>query len=466
VKKKPNITLAFVAILVLITAQVYVVSEVYKLKNKEFIQNYQEIIIHAISLAREQAGITLLEQVAAELEDFSSGLLFQMPETELQADSVKDDILLHVQTILTEKEEITPYLKAYLQERGMDSDIQGFFSIHCFNLRDFMLEYPVFTDTLNGTAEYVKERVRKNDMYIYTFREEHNYFEMEISYYVDFSNRRRTIIVEMSSVLAVLSFTVCIVLVVYILTLRTMLRQRKLSDLKSDFISNMTHELKTSLSTIAVASSSLTLDEILTNKERSKELSAIINRQNRLLNQMIDQVLDISTLERSGFSVHKEPVEIKPFIEEVTEAFLLSQNANAIDLKTECKASQEFTADLDRFQMTRVINNLLSNAVKYCIRKPEIKILVIEENRTLKIKISDNGIGISREDQKKVFSKFFRCHQSMPKKMKGLGLGLYFVKRIVEAHQGTVSLESIEDTGSTFIIEIPIKSENHENSTG
>ncbi len=465
-KKKPNITLAFVAILVLITAQVYVVSEVYKLKNKEFIQNYQEIIIHAISLAREQAGINLLEQVVGELEDFSSGLLFQMPATELQADSLKDDILLQVQTTLTEKEEITPYLKAYLQERGLDSDIQGHFRIHRFNLRDFMLEYPVFSDTLNKTSEYTQERTHKKDMYIYTFREEHNYFEMEISYYVDFSNRVRTIIAEMSSILAVLSFTVCIVLVVYILTLRNMLRQRKLSDLKSDFISNMTHELKTPLSTIAVASSSLTLDEILTNKERSKELSAIINRQNQLLNQMIDQVIDISTLERSGFSVRKEPVEIKSFIEEVTEAFLLSQNTNAIDLKTEFKSNKGFSADLDRFQMTRVLNNLLSNAVKYCTRKPEIRVLVKEETRTLKIQISDNGIGISKEEQKEVFSKFFRCNQSMPKKVKGLGLGLYFVKRIVEAHQGMVSLESIPDKGSTFTIEIPVKTENHENSTG
>jgi two-component system, OmpR family, phosphate regulon sensor histidine kinase PhoR len=313
---------------------------------------------------------------------------------------------------------------------------------------------------------YTQGKVHKNDIYLYTFREEHNYFEMEVSYYVDFSNRVRTIVAEMSSILAVLAFTVCIVLIVYILTLRTMVKQRKLSDLKSDFISNITHELKTPLSTIAVASSSLTLDEILTNKERSKELSAIINRQNRLLNQMIDQVLDISTLERSGFSVHKEPVEIVPFIEEVTKAYLLSQDTNSLVLKTEFRVNNGLMVDLDRFQMTRVLNNLLSNAVKYCTRKPEIRVRVFETNKILKIQVSDNGIGIPKEDQKEVFSKFFRCSQSLPKKVKGLGLGLYFVKRIVEAHQGMVTLESNPDKGSTFTIEIPVKTEEHENSTG
>ncbi len=464
--RKPGIALAFMAILILIAAQVYVVFEVYKLKNKEFIQNYQEIIIQAISLAREQAGINLLENVSAELEDFSSGLLFQMPGTQLQADTVKHDILLHVQTILTNKEEITSYLKRYLQEKKLDSDIQGFFRIHRFNLRDFVLEYPVFSDTLRMDPMYTQGKVHKNDIYLYTFREEHNYFEMEVSYYVDFSNRVRTIVTEMSSILAVLAFTVCIVLIVYILTLRTMVKQRKLSDLKSDFISNITHELKTPLSTIAVASSSLTLDEILTNKERSKELSAIINRQNRLLNQMIDQVLDISTLERSGFSVHKEPVEIVPFIEEVTKAYLLSQDTNSLVLKTEFRVNNGLMVDLDRFQMTRVLNNLLSNAVKYCTRKPEIRVRVFETNKILKIQVSDNGIGIPKEDQKEVFSKFFRCSQSLPKKVKGLGLGLYFVKRIVEAHQGMVTLESNPDKGSTFTIEIPVKTEEHENSTG
>jgi len=176
---------------------------------------------------------------------------------------------------------------------------------------------------------------------------------------------------------------------------------------------------------------------------------------------MIDQVLDISALEKSGFALNKEAVDIKSLVNEVVGDFLV-ENPEGVTVETEFKTDNGFTAEIDRFQVTRVFNNLLSNAVKYCEKNPAIRIEVSAEERRLVIRVSDNGVGIPKEARSEVFNKFYRCSYNQPQKIKGLGLGLYFVRRIAEAHGGSAEVESTPGEGATFIIVLPVKTENNE----
>lgn len=455
-KNRLNIIIPLFALLVLIGAQVYVISELYKYKNIEFIRNYQDEIVIALETMHSHIGAGLLNSVSSAYGPIASEIVYTTPTYMLGQDSVKQKIFNHFREFVAMKEELTPFLRKYLAGQGMDSVISSFFVINRLALRDFSLEYPVYNKEAGSVQGIIHQRINDGAAYIYTFDERHDYFEAEISYYIDFSNRKRIIMAEMATVLSLLAFTIIIVLFVYIRTLRNMLRQKKLSELKSEFISNMTHELKTPLSTIAVASASLSLDQVAGDKTKSKELSAVINRQNKLLNQMIDQVLDASAFERSGFKVKPEPVMIKPFLHDIADSFSINKNNISFCVTENYLIDDNFIYDLDKFQFTRVFNNLFTNAVKYCHTTPEIGIKAAILPAKLLIEISDNGIGIAKEEQRKVFYKFYRGNNSLSKKVKGLGLGLFFVKTIVEAHGGGVSLESIEGEGSKFIIELPI----------
>jgi two-component system, OmpR family, phosphate regulon sensor histidine kinase PhoR len=463
-KKRLNIIIAFIALVILIGAQFYVVSELYHLKNGEFNRSYGGEIFYGVETYQQQKELNPLAPVFEVMDKLASRLIFDYPGFELETDTIKSGIIRSFENLLIENDSITPFLEKYLEAKNLDSDISTFFIIKSLKLHDLSREFIIFDKTSGEDGLINNQDIGQGAIFIRSFNAKRDYFDIEIDFYVDFSNRIRIIVREMRFMLVLLTLTVVVVLLVYILTLRNMLRQKKLSELKSDFISNMTHELKTPLSTIAVASASLTLDNVLGNPEKSKNLSEIIKRQNKLLNQMIDQVLDISALEQSGFSIKKEPVEIKFLIEEIVEDFRVNQAEKSTGIEIEYNIPKDFYIELDKFQMTRVLNNLLSNAVKYNDKKPLIKVVVSLKGGSLLVVISDNGIGISKENQKEVFSKFYRCEHNLPKKIKGLGLGLYFVKKIVEAHGGTINLESTPGRGSSFIINLPLNSKEYENT--
>ena len=464
-KNRLNILIAFAALLILLGAQFYVVYELFKLKAREFVRDYGNEVYSATEAFQEQKNLNPLKTAYDQMNELASHLIFEIPDFEIETDSVRSKILPLFEKVLKDNDEITPFLKNYLINDRIDSSITTSFVIRDLELIDFTKVYPVFNDSIPAIRQTVNP-VNPDAIFIRRFQADQDNFAMKVDFYVDFSNRIQIIVKQMSTILIVLSVTVAVVLIVYILTLRNMMKQKKLSELKSDFISKMTHELKTPLSTIAVASASLSLDQVLANRERSKELSMIINRQNRLLNHMIDQVLDISALERSDFTVNKEPVGIKSFLNEIIEAFKINQSEKNMVIDEEYQITDTFSADLDKFQMTRVLNNLFTNAVKYCTTDPVIHVKVGQRGNLMRIVVSDNGVGIDREDQKDVFTKFFRCSNEMPQKVKGLGLGLYFVKRITEAHGGTVNLESSPGKGSTFTLELPVKNNKNENIAG
>jgi signal transduction histidine kinase len=231
------------------------------------------------------------------------------------------------------------------------------------------------------------------------------------------------------------------------------MEEKRLSNLKTDFINNMTHELKTPLSTITVAGRTLEMPVIRSNDEKILETAKMIGKQSVHLNQLINMILEISMWERTQFQLEKKKVRFQGFLNDIIDSFKSGGgNGAAIARKYDFG---DLEVELDPIYYTTMINNLLSNAVKYCDTDPVIEIEGFTQGNKVVVNVADNGIGISRNDQKHVFDKFYRASSGNIHKYKGLGLGLYYVRKIAEAHEGDVTLSSKPGKGSIFTVTIP-----------
>jgi two-component system phosphate regulon sensor histidine kinase PhoR len=239
----------------------------------------------------------------------------------------------------------------------------------------------------------------------------------------------------------------------FLITFRNLKEEQRLSNLKTDFINNMTHELKTPLSTITVAGKTLEMPQIRSNDAKILETAKMIGKQSVHLNQLINMILEISMWERTQFQLDKRIVDIEEVMNDIVDSFKSGGGNNAsINKKYNFNGTK---VDLDVIYFTTLLNNLLSNAVKYSDRVPVIDVEGFTENNTICIKVSDNGIGINKIDQKHIFDKFYRASTGNIHKFKGLGLGLYYVKKIAEAHGGDVTVSSRPGKGSTFTVTLP-----------
>jgi two-component system phosphate regulon sensor histidine kinase PhoR len=238
------------------------------------------------------------------------------------------------------------------------------------------------------------------------------------------------------------------------ITFRNLMEEKRLSNLKTDFINNMTHELKTPLSTITVAGKTLEMPQIRSNDAKILETAKLIGKQSVHLNQLINMILEISMWERTQFQLDKKTVEIEEVMNDVVDSFKSGGgNGASINQKYNFNGAK---VDLDIVYFTTLINNLLSNAVKYSDQDPVvIDIEGFTADNNLCIKVADNGIGINKTDQKHIFDKFYRATTGNIHKFKGLGLGLYYVKKIAEAHGGDVTVSSKPGKGSIFTVILP-----------
>ncbi|MCK4880799.1 MAG: HAMP domain-containing histidine kinase, partial [Bacteroidales bacterium] len=286
------------------------------------------------------------------------------------------------------------------------------------------------------------------------FTHERNFFNVSYGIYIDFVNRSQLILREMWLILVLDLFTLILIFTVFILTLRNMLKQKRLSEMKSDFINNMTHELKTPLSTISVASSSLGNRTIIKSPQRVEELSDLIKRQNKHLSELIDRILDINIWEKDQVKLKPEHLQLDGWIRQVVNGFLLEQGDAAPEINLDIQLNQS-THLLDEVHMATVLNNLFSNAIRYGNIPCKIDLEVKDSDHCLWIGVTDNGPGIRKEDLKHLFEKFYRGEEARQRVIRGLGLGLYYVKQIVEAHGGSITVQSKPGEGTTFHINIP-----------
>jgi two-component system, OmpR family, phosphate regulon sensor histidine kinase PhoR len=232
------------------------------------------------------------------------------------------------------------------------------------------------------------------------------------------------------------------------------LHQKRLSELQKDFINNMTHEFKTPISSINISADVLSSPEIVQQPKRLQNYSAIIKQENNRLNDLVEKVLQIARIEKGGFELKKETVNLNELIAEVVSThYTQNGSAGQITIKTDLD-SRINGISADQLHLTNIFYNLLDNAIKYADKQPEIIIRTTMINNTIRTELTDNGPGISQEFQNKVFNKFFRVPTGNVHNVKGFGLGLYYVKKICDAHGWKIRLESEVNTGSGFIIEI------------
>lgn len=263
---------------------------------------------------------------------------------------------------------------------------------------------------------------------------------------------------DLISQMGIWGFSSAVMLVViffFVYTLLVILRQKRLSEVQKDFINNMTHEFKTPIATIALSAEVLKQPDIIENPERLQLYTAIIEKENSRLRDQVERVLQIAMLDKKEAALKRDQVDMHQVIEEATKQVLSTLEWRAGQLVNDLKAKQ-FVVPGDPLHLGNIIRNLLDNAVKYSLEKPVVKVVTANRNGKLLISVSDKGMGISTEDQKRIFEQFYRVHTGNVHDVKGFGLGLYYVKRMVELHQGRVSVESRKGEGTTFTIELPL----------
>ena len=460
-KKNTVLLLGIVSIVILISVQVFIIRSVWKQKDEMFSLRYTMRSQEALSMINRRMRTDGFDTVR-----YLLGLYSERANLELH--SIKDgnelaakkkDILEYFTKVVNQEQDLSGLLSSYFERRGFEKNFN--YSIVINNLEmisiDTIVVYqseafsnrrPTDRSPRPAPPEITKEKILVN-----WFRMEDNNFRFLFEYFIDFSDKQKLILKETAAYLGMSGFSIIVVVIIFMFTYRNLMEEKRLSNLKTDFINNMTHELKTPLSTITVAGKTLEMVQIRTNEEKILETAKLIGKQSVHLNQLINMILEISMWERTQFQLDKKTVDIEELMNDVVDSFK-SGGGNGATI-TQKYSFSGAKVDLDAVYFTTLINNLLSNAVKYSDKEPVIDIEGFVADNNISIKVSDNGIGINKNDQKHIFDKFYRASTGNIHKFKGLGLGLYYVKKIAEAHGGDVNVSSRPGKGSTFTVTLP-----------
>lgn len=244
-----------------------------------------------------------------------------------------------------------------------------------------------------------------------------------------------------------------IVIIFFVYTLFVIFKQKRLSEVQKDFINNITHEFKTPISTIALSTE--VIKDPQTTRERILSYATIVEKENNRMKQQVERVLQLASIDRGAMSLKHEPVDIHSAIHEAIDRTnpALVQKKGVINVRLSAK---EHTCHADKLHITNSVFNLLDNAIQYCLKSPDILVSTDNLNGVIVVVVRDNGIGISPDDQRHVFQKFFRVSTGNVYNTKGFGLGLNYVRSVVVAHRGRITLHSEPDKGSSFSVFLPL----------
>lgn len=271
---------------------------------------------------------------------------------------------------------------------------------------------------------------------------------------VYFPNERNFLLGQMASLLLVSVGFILIIIFAFFFTVSTVFKQKKLSEIRNDFINNMTHEFKTPISTISLACEALKDKDIVKTESLFDNYIGIIGEENSRLKSMAEKVLQTAIIDKGELKLRKEWVDLNEIIREAVKKINIQVEKKGgqilLDLNTD-----DVKLKADRMHLMNLILNLIENANKYNLSNPEILISTSETDFGVNIHIEDNGIGISKNNQKKIFDKLYRVPTGNIHNFKGFGLGLSYVKAIVDKHHGTVGVSSELNKGTTFKIFLP-----------
>ncbi len=333
------------------------------------------------------------------------------------------------------------------------------------NLKDIPFEFAVTQNSLAGDEIKTENFIK---YYIDTVNNTHHIIPLIVPTGSNFEslvkeeflviivpNQSNIILKEITwFILGAILFTI-IITTAFFLTIRTLLRQKKLSEIKSDFINNMTHEFKTPLATISLAVDALKNEKVSSDKEKTNYFTAVIKEENKRMNKQVETILQAALLDKQEVQLNLKKRSAHELITSALNNIALPVNEKQGTLEINLDAQKDMVM-ADEVHFTNLINNLLDNAVKYSGENLVLKLQTNNVGNNLRIKIEDNGIGMNKETLSRIFEKFFRAHTGNIHNVKGFGLGLSYVKTMVDAHKGTIKAESTLGKGSCFLITFPL----------
>lgn len=246
-----------------------------------------------------------------------------------------------------------------------------------------------------------------------------------------------------------------IIITAFGVTVQALLRQKKLSEIKTDFINNMTHEFKTPLATISLAVDAIRNEKVLTQPEKMSYFSGIIKEENKRMNKHVETILQAALLDKQELKLNMKKVHANELVKNALNNYQLQikDKDGKVEMHLDAE-NDEIIADEAHF--TNLISNLIDNAIKYSKENLVLTIATANYGKYLQIKVQDNGIGMNKETVKRVFEKFYRAHTGNIHNVKGFGLGMSYVKTVIDAHKGRIKVDSILGKGSCFTAEVPL----------
>ncbi|WP_433832089.1 sensor histidine kinase [Flavobacterium anhuiense] len=447
-KQRINLLIAFsvVALIVLMTVQCYLVKTAYEYKVAQF---------HT-QIKNEIGAITNdYSDIDSALVSRKEALYKSLSENYMKGKNSKLDIKNGVLK--------TAFQSAITQkiQRKFERDLPDFKIDFAIVLNKFILyKNAQKTDTIFSEKPFIQNKLYGNlaslnhaflvrnyvDTTNGTFENEEYRLLTEDSMYVSVIDWEMIILRRMTFILILSLFSIATLVSLFVIAIKALIKQKKVSDVKTDFINNITHELKTPLATLGISTKILAQPSIRDNDENFNSIVNTISRQNNRLQNLIDQVM-ANSLAENEIELQKEKIEAEDFLLSIVNDFKIT--FPKINLKTNFQTEKTILV-LDKFHLTTAFLNVLENAVKYGSNTITINTKIIEKQ--FSISFEDDGIGIAKNKQAFLFEKFYRVEQGNLHNTKGLGLGLYYVDQIVKAHQGSVSVISDLGKGTQFTI--------------
>ena len=315
-------------------------------------------------------------------------------------------------------------------------------------------EFGIFNDDLPTKVKSDGFKLDKEATYgipIFDYNDQ----SLDYKLFVSFSDKKSQILSSIAFMGGVSIIFTLIIVLAFAAAINQLIKQRQISEIKTDFINNMTHEFKTPIATINLALDSIKNPLIADNPEMVKRYHKMIRDENKRMNAQVENVLRISKLEKNELDIPKERLKLHDIIHAASKHLeLIVKNRNGyIHQNLEAKKSSILA---NNTHMTNVIVNILDNAIKYSSDEPKIDIHTENVRENIILKIADQGNGMSKAVTRKIFDKFYREHTGDVHNVKGHGLGLAYVKQIVDDHQGEITVESEKGKGTTFIIKLPL----------
>jgi two-component system, OmpR family, phosphate regulon sensor histidine kinase PhoR len=332
-----------------------------------------------------------------------------------------------------EKASLDYYLKNEFEKFDIETDFEyGFYDCtkECMTYGDYI------SIANKKNAKHIYFKLAKNNM---------------AYYFVVYFPQLNKYIYKQLNIWIIFSLVMLVVLVLYGYSAFTILQQKKYSELQKDFINNMTHEFKTPISSILIASNFLDKQEPILQDEKLKKYTELITQQAFKLNGHVEKILHLAKSDNKPLLLQKTRINISAAIQSVVENILLKYP----DAKINVDATEEYIIEADEFHFSNLVYNLLDNAVKYATKTPEILICFKKVNKNMQLTFTDNGMGIPAKDLQNVLEKFYRVQHTKSNEVNGFGLGLFYVNRICKEHKWTLSLKSIEQKGTEVNILIP-----------